>query len=101
MIDETGIPLHNELIEAAKALGTHPLAWAFYGGEDFQLVGTVPSSLAEDIKKHPQIHCIGRVVAGIGEVWLTTADGKEELVEAKGYDHLKRSDGNDNYCFSE
>ena len=90
LIDETGIPLHNELIEAAKALGTHPLAWALYGGEDFQLVGTVPSSLAEDIKKHPQIHCIGRVVAGIGEVWLTTADGKEELVEAKGYDHFKK-----------
>lgn len=89
-IDEKLLPLHDELHKAAEELGKDSVTWALYGGEDFQLVGSVPSFMATEIEKQPHIHCIGQVVAGDGEVWLTTTDGRKHIIKAKGYDHFKK-----------
>lgn len=88
-IDSTAIPIHKSAIQAAQQLGVNPLEWALYGGEDFQLVGTMPAALHSVIAKEDSIHCIGRVVSGAGQVILRTSDGETYPLEAKGYDHFK------------
>lgn len=52
------IPLHPEVKGYAQAKGFNPLDVALYGGEDFQLVATVPE-LPPDLLAH--FHVIGRV----------------------------------------
>ena len=88
-IDETKLPLHEELQEAAKILSANSLDWALFGGEDFQLTGTVPAVLADTIEMQPHIHVIGRVVTGPSKVLMHKADGETRLIESKGYDHFK------------
>lgn len=88
-IDETKIPLHEELREAAEILEANSLDWALYGGEDFQLTGTLPADLADIIDEHPHIHIIGRVIAGPSKVHMHTVNGERKLIESKGYDHFK------------
>ncbi len=68
------------------------LDWMLYGGEDFQLVGTVPledwASLAELFGEHGQaIHEIGAVVEGKAGVSLFK-DHEMIPVSKKGYNHF-------------
>lgn len=86
------IPLHEETKQAAQQLGVNPLDWALYGGEDFQLVGTVPQALGPLIEAHKDLHCIGQVTVGPGKVILYTDEEEALFLEPKGYDHFKTTD---------
>jgi thiamine-monophosphate kinase len=68
------------------------LALALHGGEDYQLLFTVPP------QKRPQIpprfgklplHCIGEIQAP-RRLHLLTPDGKSHPLEPQGYDHFAR-----------
>lgn len=40
-LDERAIPIADETRAAAKAAGSNVIDWALYGGEDYELVGTI------------------------------------------------------------
>lgn len=67
--------------------------WIFYGGEDFELIGTVRETdwqvLQEKIQeKGLSIYQIGRVKEGPASV--TLMDGEQEIIlEKQGYNHFK------------
>lgn len=88
VIDEQIVPLHEETYTLAKSLGTRPVDYALYGGEDFQLVFTAPKELEDTLKKIGQITIIGQVLEGNNIVQMVTKERKIETLEARGYNHF-------------
>ena len=58
------------------------------GGEDFQLVGTIPAEKADSLPKET-FTIIGHVKTGNAQV-LVVRDGQWMRVEPKGYNHLDK-----------
>jgi thiamine-monophosphate kinase len=69
------------------------LALALHGGEDYQLLFTVPAAKSSKIPQRfgrIPLHCIGHIHASEG-IDMVTPDGKSAPLEAHGYDHFARS----------
>lgn len=64
VIDENKIPISKKLKSACKPLKKDPLMLSLYGGEDYQLVGTISKNDYKKIKKLKSIKIIGEVVKG-------------------------------------
>lgn len=61
-IYEEKIPLHAEVIDAAEKLGSNALDFALYGGEDFELLFSVPSeNLVRLDEQSIQYYVVGEV----------------------------------------
>ena len=88
IIDEQAIPLHEETYALAEFTNVRPVDYALYGGEDFQLVFTIPSHLEHIVKIHGGITIIGQVIAGDGKVQMVTSNRHVETIEGKGFNHF-------------
>ncbi|MFA4136641.1 MULTISPECIES: thiamine-phosphate kinase [unclassified Brevibacillus] len=66
LVDAATVPIHDEVREYARHVEKDPLEWAFYGGEDYQLVGTLAKSHYEAVSK--QFAASGVPFTVIGEV---------------------------------
>jgi len=76
------VPIQDEVLRAAETVSADALDFALFGGEDFELVYTVPEQYTEKVP--------GCLVGEIREqegVYLRAA-GKETLIERSGYDHF-------------
>ncbi|MFA4015576.1 MAG: hypothetical protein RUDDFDWM_000666 [Candidatus Fervidibacterota bacterium] len=87
------IPMSKEAIEASKWFSYSPLEMALTGGEDYELIMTVPkahaTSLCKAIKKKCGTKCtiVGEVESGEPVVYGVDSNGK--LVEVLGgYEHF-------------
>ncbi|OGI31686.1 MAG: thiamine-phosphate kinase [Candidatus Melainabacteria bacterium RIFOXYA12_FULL_32_12] len=57
------IPVDKDLYTIAQIAEINPLKWIFYGGEDYQLVGTVSKECLEKLaEQQMSIRVIGRVI---------------------------------------
>lgn len=85
IIHKDKIPIKDEVRQIAKTLGEDEYNYALFGGEDFQLAYTVSKNnlskvdgfLIGEITKDKKIKLI--------------ANGKEEVIKEKGYDHFSSS----------
>jgi thiamine-monophosphate kinase len=93
-VDPQRIPIAEEVRRYADAVGKDPLEWALYGGEDYELVGTVPE---KDIGRLQQVFqengctlkLIGRVEEGEPAVWLSDGTARTPVPKG-GYNHFSR-----------
>ncbi|MBA4495571.1 thiamine-phosphate kinase [Paenactinomyces guangxiensis] len=92
VIEQEKLPLTAACKEVAKMAEMDPYEWAWFGGEDYQLIGTIrpdgwqqlrQAALEENIL----ITAIGRVEAGEPCVEKETA-GKRMSLQQKGYNHF-------------
>lgn len=87
------IPVDPRVRTLAELVGWDPLDWALSGGEDFELVFTVPPLLARRVEESlsgagEEYRCIGEITsAGTGMV-MEMADGRLVPLNARGYDHF-------------
>lgn len=70
--------------------------WSLFGGEDYQLLGTMPKSAISKIKqtldqKGIQLVTIGEVTFGNADVYLNYQDKKEKLPK-KGFNHFNKGE---------
>jgi thiamine-monophosphate kinase len=90
-IEASSLPLAGGVAEVAAAAGLEPLQLAVSGGEDYELLATLPAgSLAEASTRvgeagEATLVPIGRVVAGEGAEIRLPGGGR---LEAAGYDHF-------------
>ncbi|PYZ92152.1 thiamine-phosphate kinase [Salipaludibacillus keqinensis] len=79
-----------------QEFNTHPIEkqedWMLYGGEDFQLVGTVSAHYWNELvlrfkEHHLLLHKIGRVEKGEGTVFMKR-HGTRSIIEKSGYHHF-------------
>ena len=88
-IDESKLPIHPEVHAYCESHDMSPYFPMWTGGEDFQLVGTIPADKAEKLPADT-FTIIGCVKAGSAQV-LVDHDGRWITVEPKGYNHLSRA----------
>lgn len=89
LIDEMKVPLSAELRQGAQWLNRQALDLALYGGEDYQLIFTLPEQTYQELLDDGlSITAIGTVQNGDG-VFLQKNDGKIVKLTAKGYNHFK------------
>ncbi|WDL95459.1 thiamine-phosphate kinase [Alicyclobacillus sp. ALC3] len=98
-IEAARVPLSPAVQNFARGRREDPLTYAWYGGEDYQLVGTAPPfAFARILARFDgvgvRVTQIGRVEPGDGEVVAVLPNGIIDLVEARGYNHFKESRGN-------
>jgi thiamine-monophosphate kinase len=86
-IDYAAIPLSQTTIEAARATGLDPYDFALYGGEDFELVFTIPESGLESLKGEFIDYTIVGEILDKEEGIRLFKDGQNQPLE-KGYDHF-------------
>ncbi len=83
------IPINSETRKMAQEFNIEPLVAALNGGEDYELLFTVPLNKFEDTAKNPEISIIGHITnSGEGKN-LITGDGKLIELKSQGWDGLK------------
>jgi thiamine-monophosphate kinase len=93
LLNEALIPVDPGLKMYAELTGTEVLDWILYGGEDYQLIGTVSQAQAEFVeqeflRKQLFFQKIGEVTDNFMGVQLLKKDGSTVEVPKKGYNHF-------------
>jgi thiamine-monophosphate kinase len=88
-IYEDKIMLDNDTKNMALEFNINPLVTALNGGEDYELLFTVPMEEFEKIKIHPDITIIGHIVEESEGTVLVTNAGSEIELTAQGWNPLK------------
>lgn len=84
-IYEERLPIDHETISMAEELNLNPLTIALNGGEDYELLLTLPLEYFDRIPLIPDLHIIGKVTAKEdGNRIITSSDSSIELV-AQGW----------------
>ena len=86
---EDKLPMADEMKEFAYKLLTDPTACALSGGEDYELLFTVPQAGYEKIKVNPSLSIIGYITEAAEGKQLITRGGNKHALVAQGWNHLK------------
>ena len=92
VIESESLPLSAALRSFAELAGTDPVETALGGGDDYELLFTVPPAIAGRFSDPPpdwgvEVRRIGRVEAGSG-VFLEDERGRRPVGD-RGFDHLE------------
>jgi thiamine-monophosphate kinase len=82
------LPLANPTLEAAAEFNLDPLTCALNGGEDYELLFTVPVTDHAKIKNHPDITVIGHLTEKSDGVNLITKAQQAVPLQAQGWQHF-------------
>lgn len=86
------VPLSLESKQATLQLGKSALDYALYGGEDYQLVFTIPPDKWKPLSEREigvSLTVVGEVVEQMQGVLLVNGDGNISPLESKGYNHFR------------
>lgn len=88
-IYEDKIPLDSQTSKMADELKINPLVAALNGGEDYELLFTLPIGFFEKIKNDLDITVIGYMAEKSEGIRLITTGGSEIPLQAQGWNPLK------------
>jgi thiamine-monophosphate kinase len=80
------IPIHDETKAAAKEFNMEALIPALHGGEDYELLFTVPMSEFEKLSSVENIHIIGNITKEGEKPLIVTDDGQGAELVAEGWE---------------
>jgi thiamine-monophosphate kinase len=87
---EDKIPIDSQTKEMALEMNINPLVAALNGGEDYELLFTIPVSDFEKIKADPDITVIGHMTEEEEGAMLVTGNGALIPLVAQGFNHMGR-----------
>jgi thiamine-monophosphate kinase len=92
VVEEERLPIAPAVRNFARLAERNSTDWALYGGEDYQLTGTLSplaygSLVNQFLMRGLELHLIGRVTEGQGVI-LRCRDGEEQRLQARGYNHF-------------
>lgn len=85
-IMKESIPVSGRTSKAAGMLGKDPYDFALHGGEDFELVFTIPEKELGKLKGKIKFSVIGKILPKAKGIYLLDKGKKSKL--GKGYDHF-------------
>ncbi len=83
------IPIHSETKKVASEFDIDPLVTALNGGEDYELLFTVPVTDYDKIAPRPEISVIGHITGDEPGISLISSGGSEIRIEAQGWNPLR------------
>ncbi|MBN1789393.1 MAG: thiamine-phosphate kinase [Bacteroidales bacterium] len=83
------IPVHPETERVAREFGMEPLIAALNGGEDYELLFTLPVKMFEKIGNRQEVSIIGHMVDVAEDLKMITAQGEAITLEAQGWNALR------------
>ena len=86
---EEKIPIAEEMKKAAFKFEIDPTACALSGGEDYELLFTIPQSQYEKLVLNEEISVIGYMTAPEEGTQIITKGGSRYPITAQGWNHLK------------
>lgn len=89
-IYEERIPIDYQTAIMAEELGMNLVTAALNGGEDYELLFTVPLSRHEDISKIKGVSVIGHICKPEMGYAMVTRDGGEIELKAQGWNHWQK-----------
>lgn len=84
------IPIDEQTSQMAEELGIEPSVAALNGGEDYELLFTVPISTLETISRMEGISIIGHITEATTGAYLITQSEDEIKLTAQGWNSLKK-----------
>ena len=94
-VDVDAIPVEPGVAAVAHAFGKDPLAYALFGGEDYELLMAVPPEKAHEVMRAVReetgtaVTAVGRLVLPEKGTSLLHADGRARPLERGGWDHFR------------
>ncbi|MDE7025081.1 MAG: thiamine-phosphate kinase, partial [Paramuribaculum sp.] len=85
---EDRIPIDYQTAIMAEELGMNLVTAAMNGGEDYELVFTVPLHCHEKIQNVPGVKIIGHITKSELGCAMITRDGAEITIKAQGFNHM-------------
>ena len=89
VIFEEQVPIHNDAKMLALDFNLDPITPALNGGEDYELLFTVPDSDYDKVKVLPDLYIVGEIVAADKGIKLRTEGGNMKELTAQGWKHFK------------
>lgn len=86
---EDKIPMDTQTKQMAEEMNINPLVAALNGGEDYELLFTIPMEDYEKIKTDPDFTIIGHITESSEGANLITTGGSAIPLEAQGWNHAK------------
>jgi thiamine-monophosphate kinase len=88
-IDAVSIPVHSDVLAAARSLNRDPLDFTLCGGEDFELLFSIAPENVPDLKRTGlRYYPVGRVLAPAEGIAVIHPDGCRHSLPG-GYDNFK------------
>lgn len=88
-IFEERLPIDYQTAMMAESFNLNVSTVALNGGEDYELLFTVPLSLYEQVKIVPGVHVIGHITEVAAECKFVTRDEQEMELKAQGWNPIK------------
>jgi thiamine-monophosphate kinase len=81
----------------SRQWGCDPVELAMHGGEDFELLFSVPASRSRLFEKNyppefPKATQIGKMTDTVGKIWITDPGKSRRRLPERGYDHFRQVD---------
>ncbi len=95
VIYEDKLPIDQQTWDQARAFNMDPTLFALNGGEDYELLFTVPQNDFEKLKNIPEVSIIGYMTDKGSGINLITKNNVSAPLEAQGWDGLKDKDKSD------
>jgi len=92
---EEKIPVAEEMKKAAFKFEIDPTACALSGGEDYELLFTLPQSEYDKLVLNEQISVVGYMTAEEEGMNIITKGGNKHQITAQGWNHLENQDEHD------
>jgi len=86
---EERLPIDYQTAMMAETFNMNVTTVALNGGEDYELLFTVPLTLHEKMSTVSGIHLIGHITKPEQGCYLVTRDGQEMQLRAQGWNHLE------------
>jgi thiamine-monophosphate kinase len=88
LIEESGVPIHNDAQMQALEFGMDPITTALSGGEDYELLFTVRPEDEEKVKMLADVYIMGEITEPSQGVLLRTKGGNIHALKAQGWRHF-------------
>jgi len=94
-IYEERLPIHEQTRLMAEEMNLDPTIAAMNGGEDYELLFTIPVEVYAKIKENTDIHVIGNIIEDTKQINLITRDGTSVPILAQGWNSYDTKAFND------
>lgn len=90
VVYEEKIPIHEDMRKAAFKFEIDPTACALSGGEDYELLFTIPQSEYDKLTLNEEISVVGYMTEAEEGVTIISKGGSKHAITAQGWNHLKQ-----------